>query len=129
MQSTLQLYEGDLPFVLSFDAELEMWQQHWTADQDLGSQLNTPEKALHHADRDLYPNGLLRIMATLPVTSCECEHSISLLRLVKTFLRSSMGQGRLNGLALLHCHQSTCDLTPEKVVDEFSQCHPWRMTL
>ena len=53
LQSTLQLYEGDLPFVLSFDAELEMWQQHCTADQDLGSQLNTPEKVLHYADRDL----------------------------------------------------------------------------
>jgi len=131
LQSTLQLYEDDLPSVLSFDAELEMWQQHWTADHKLASQLNTPEKVLPHTDSDFYPNihVLLRIMATLPVTSCECECSISLRKLLKTSLRSSMGQERLNGLALLHCHQGTSDLTPEEVVDEFSHCHPRRMNL
>jgi len=68
-------------------------------------------------------------MATLPVTSCECEQSISLLRLVKTSLRSSTNQDRLNDLALLHCHQSAYKLTPEEAVDEFSRCHPRRMTL
>ena len=68
-------------------------------------------------------------MATLPIASCECECSISLLRLLKTSLRSSMGQERLNGLALLHSHQGTCDLTPEEVVDKFSHCHPQRMNL
>ena len=59
-----------------------------------------------------------RIMATLPVTSCECEHSIGLLRLVKSSPCSNMGQNRLNGLALLHSHQgSFVTLTPEKVED------------
>ena len=43
LQSTLRLYEDDLPSALSFYAELEMWQQHWTADHKLASQLNTPE--------------------------------------------------------------------------------------
>ena len=54
LQSTLRLYEDDLPSALPFDAELEMWQQHWTADRQLASQLNTPEKALSHADSDFY---------------------------------------------------------------------------
>ena len=46
-----------------------------------GSTLNTPEKALDHADCDFFPNinTLLCIMGTLPVTSCECERSISML--------------------------------------------------
>jgi len=71
-----------------------MWQQHWTADQELASQLNTPEKVLPHADSDFYPNTyvLLRIMASLPVTSYECKVSISLLRLLKTSVRSNIGQ-------------------------------------
>ena len=118
----MQLYADDLPAPLSFDAELDLWQQQWTANPDLASVLSTPEKALCHADKDFYPNidVLLRIMATLPVTSCECERSISLLRLVKSSLRSSMGQDRLNGLALLHSHQgSFVTLTPEEVVEEF----------
>ena len=130
--SVLQLYEDDLPASLSLDAELDLWQQHWIAHPNLASQLNTPEKALHHADKDFYPNinVLLRIMATLPVTSCECERSISLLRLVKSSLRSSMGQNRLNGLALLHSHQgSFVTITPEEVVEEFAISNPRRMTL
>ena len=45
-------------------------------------------------------------MATIPVISCECERSISLLGWIKTSLRSTMGQDRLNGLAMLHCHQN-----------------------
>jgi len=38
------------------DAELEIWQQHWTADWERASQLNTPEKVLPHTDSDIYPN-------------------------------------------------------------------------
>ncbi len=58
-------------------------------------------------------------MGTLPVTSCECERSISMLKLIKTSLRSSMGQDRLNGLAMLYYHRDI-EITSEKVVDEFS---------
>ena len=45
---------------------------------ELGSTLNTP---VDHADCDFFPNihTLLCIMGTLPVTSCECECSISML--------------------------------------------------
>ena len=57
-------------------------------------------------------------MATIPVTSCECERSISLLGWIKTLLRSTMGQDRLNGLAMLHCHQNI-EFTPEEVAQEF----------
>ena len=43
----------------------------------MATKLDTPEKALTNSDSDFYPNmhTLLRIMATLPVTSCECERS------------------------------------------------------
>ena len=68
------------------------------------------------------------MMATLPVTSCECERSISMLRLVKSPLRSSMGQDRLNGLAMLYYYRSV-DITPEEVVEEFAHCHPQCMLL
>ena len=38
---------------------------------------------------------ILHISAVFPVTSCECERSISTLRLLKTYLRSTMGQDKL----------------------------------
>ena len=44
------------------------------------------------------------IMITLPITSCECEHSISLLRLVKSTLRTTITEERLNGLAISSRH-------------------------
>ena len=43
----------------------------------------------------------------LPVTSCEAERSFSALRRIKSYLRTTMKQKRLNGLALLNIHAST----------------------
>ncbi len=67
-------------------------------------------------------------MGTLPVTSCECERSISMLKLIKTSLRSSMGQDRLNGLAMLYYHRDI-EITSEDVVDEFSSKTDGIMTI
>ena len=69
-------------------------------------QLDTPTKALSFVDKDYFPNiyVILVISTTLPVTSCECEKSISMLKLLKTSLRSTMGNDRLNGLALMLIH-------------------------
>ncbi len=67
-------------------------------------------------------------MGTLPVTSCECERSISMLKLIKTSLRSSMGQDRLNGLAMLYYHRDI-EITSEEVVDEFSSKTDGNMTI
>ena len=39
-----------------------------------------------------------------------------------------MGQGRLNGLAMLYYHRDV-QITPEEVVDEFSRRHSRRMVL
>lgn len=41
------------------------------------------------------------LFLTLPVTVASCERSFSKLRMVKNYLRSSCGQDRLSGLALL----------------------------
>ena len=41
------------------------------------------------------------LIVTLPVTSCESERSISL----KSKLRTSMMEERLNALALIHFHK------------------------
>jgi hypothetical protein len=48
---------------------------------------------------------LLKLFLTLPVTSCTAERSFSCLRRLKTFLRSTLTQKRLNHIAVLHCHR------------------------
>ena len=93
-------------------------------------QLDTPTKALSFVDKDYFPNiyVILVISATLPVTSCECERSISMLKLLKTSLRSTMGNDRLNGLALMLIHRDV-ELNPDAVAEESSRRYPRRLLL
>ena len=65
-------------------------------------------------------------MATLPVTTAECERSISGLKLLKTSLRSTMTNMRLNGLALMRMHRRI-EVNPSAIVDAFSQKYKNRM--
>ena len=81
----LELYEDDHPSSRSLNVELDLWQNKWKREIVLAKTLNTAEKSLSHTDRDYFPN-----MVTLPVTSCECERSISLLRHIMTNLRSAI---------------------------------------
>ncbi|XP_064078550.1 uncharacterized protein LOC135195979 [Macrobrachium nipponense] len=53
--------------------------------------------------KEIYPNMwvALRIAVTTPVTVASAERSFSKLKLIKTYLRSTMTQERLNGLAII----------------------------
>lgn len=61
---------------------------------------------MNAATEDYYPNiaSTLQLLLTLPVGSCTCERSFSSLRRLKIWIRSIMGETRLNGLALLYIH-------------------------
>ncbi|XP_073133860.1 uncharacterized protein [Henckelia pumila] len=50
-----------------------------------------------------YPNAYIvyRVLLTIPITVASTERSFSKLNLIKTYLRSTMSQERLNGLAML----------------------------
>ena len=126
--AVLQIYGDVLPSVKSFDVELDLWQTKWSSDSEQAKELDTPEKVLPSADPDYYPNirTLIVILTTLPITSCECELSISMLRLVKTALRSTMTETRFNGLAMLQYHRDIL-LTADEVVQEFVRRHPRRL--
>ena len=75
-----------------------------------------------------FPNihTLLRLLATLPVTTAHCERSISGLKLLKTCLRSTMTNQRLNGLALMKMHKEV-EVDPEAVIDAFAKRFKSRM--
>ena len=72
-ENLLKMYGDDLPSSRSFPSELHLWQHKWSSQAEVASALNTPEKALKHADGDFFPNiqVLQKIMGTLPVTSCD----------------------------------------------------------
>jgi len=59
---------------------------------------------------------LLLLYFTVPVTTATAERSFSTLRRIKTFLRSTMTECRLNNLFLLHVHKSRTDALDLKVI-------------
>ena len=52
---------------------------------------------------------LFQLLLILPATNATSERSFSALRRVKSYLRSTMSQARLNHLMILHYHQDLCD--------------------
>ena len=110
------------------DSELSMWEDHCLAIE--GTPPETLSTLLPTIGRATFPNihTAMQILATLPVTTCSCERSISVLRRLKTYLRNSIAQNRLNGLALLHVHREI-QLDVQEVIDRFAIRHPRRMKL
>ena len=71
----------------------------------------------------MYPNLWisLRIACTLPVTVASAERSFSKLKLIKTYLRSSMAEDRLTGLAIISLnHEVGKQVSYENVIDDFA---------
>ena len=113
-------YEGDLPNILALDAELDLWEKCWVTYKDCHpNNISTTLKAISFPGFENIKVAL-RILATLPVTSCECERPFSALRRLKNYNRSTiMIAERLNGLALMHIHR---DIEPdvEEIINKFA---------
>ena len=56
------------------------------------------------------------------------ERSFSTLKYLKTYLRNTMSQDRLNGLALMYVHRDK-DIDIDQLIDLFAQIHPRRMRM
>lgn len=72
---------------------------------------------------EIYPNlwTALRIGLTLPVTVALAERSFSKLKLIKTYLRSTMSQERLSGLAIISInHRIAQQISYDDVIDDFA---------
>ena len=77
-------------------------------------------EALELCEASFYPHvhKLLTILMTLPVSSASAERSFSVVRRLKTWLRTNMSQVRMVGLALLHMHRDI-NVTTEQVLVRF----------
>ena len=124
----LSMYADDLPEPRYLKTELRTWESKWEASS--GTPPETLADLLPRIDKITFPNlyTAFQIAATIPVTSCYCERSISVLRRLKTYLRNTMGASRMNGLALLNVHREI-GLDVNTVIDRFAILHPRRMKL
>ena len=118
-KTAANFYHDDLPNPLALDAELFQWQIYW--ETFIGPHPDNIATTLKAISFDGFENIkiILRILRTLPITSCECERSISALRSLKNYKRSTMVEERLNGLALMQIHR---EIPPdfEKIIDKFA---------
>jgi Domain of unknown function (DUF4371)/hAT family C-terminal dimerisation region len=95
--------------ILDVEIEFESWQLACSALEE------KPRDSLSSLDvcNDLcFPNirKLLTIFATLPVSTATAERSFSVLKLLKSNLRSRMGEERLTSLTLAYIYSDTFDM-------------------
>ena len=112
-------YHDDLPNHLALDAELLIWQTYW--EDYVESLPDSVASTLKAVKFEGFENikVILRILGTLPITSCECERSISVLRELKNYKRNTMVSERLNGLSMMRIHQEIVPETAE-IIDKFA---------
>ena len=116
-------HKDALPRFHEIDAELGLWWKKWKAANLDGKQVPVDAQGTFSATNASI-NGNIFVLVVLlcifPVTTCTCERSVSTLRRVKTFLRTSTGENRLSALSVLSVHRDVpLDLT--EVVDKFAR--------
>ena len=63
---------------------------------------------------------LLRLLLVCPASSCEAERSFSALRRLKTWLRATMSQKRLNSVMICHVHRErVAAMDPKDIAVQF----------
>lgn len=98
-------YKEDLSSdVDSFKDEISRWTVKWRdSDAKPSKLLDT----INHTSCNLYPciYKIFSILLAMPASSATAERSFSAMRRIKNFLRATMADERLSGLAMMHVHR------------------------
>ena len=126
------LYQDDLPSPECLESELHSWKIKWRKELEDHGDSSLPTSLLHTLRRvsSMYPNisALVKILCTLPVTTCTAERSFSSLKRSKTAFRSTMTNTRLTGLSLLHIHRDI-PIDIEAAVNKLAMMNSRRMKM
>lgn len=123
LASELTFWESDLPCLSVKDLEKELadWKRYCVnMSKETSEKLCNLIFLFNFVDGDVFPNVkiLLHIGCVLPITTCEAERSFSGLRRIKSYMRSTMQEDRLTGLALMHLHHSL-EIDQKEIVQSF----------
>ena len=95
----IAFFDDDIDTPSTVHAELQLWHVHFK-DKELHDTLSS---SIQHTSA-MNIRKMIRVMVLL-VASCEAERSFSAPCRIKSCLRTTMKQDRLNGLALLNIAQ------------------------
>src|SRR5678816_4078465 len=109
------------------EGELKLWYKIWK-DKKLSSEEleDLVVSQVLKVTEPFFPSTkkALMILLAQPCTTSTVEHSFSTLRRIKTWLRSTMEDERLNGLAMMSVHRKfvfdNYDYFIQTVVDKFA---------
>ena len=126
------LYESDLPSPECLESELHSWHIKWQQQLRHHGESSLPTNltfTLRYVS-SMHPNitALVKILCTLPVTSCSAKRSFSGLKRIKAPCRSAMTNSYLTGLTLLHIHRDI-PIDIQAAIDTFARMHPRRMRM
>ncbi len=127
LDEVISFYSDDLPNSSIIDEELCHWKSKW-----LRITVENRPKCLSDCLKQCSPITfsniftLLKIFATLPLSSCSCERSGSTLKRLNNYLRCTQTEERLTALSLIHIHYET-DICIDTACKLFIQKQPRRM--
>ncbi|PWA35689.1 TTF-type zinc finger protein with HAT dimerization domain-containing protein [Artemisia annua] len=103
----------------------ELFQELKLFERFLPSRIISPIDALQNLKEGggVFPNAMIayRVLLTIPVTVASAERSFSKLKLLKSYLRSTMSQDRLNGLAMISIESDMLEnMNYESLIEDFA---------
>ena len=113
--TSAQLYDEIIDFIMLFQA----------GDEKIPCNAKDILEAMIQFGKDVFPTLCIafRLLLTIAFSIASCERSFSKLKLIKTYLRSTMSQERLNNLSLISIEKkflSYADVKKE-VIELFSE--------
>jgi len=119
LERLVEIYQEDIGPRAAVVPEVQRWVNKWKKE-DVSTVPSSAIEALCACHADIYPNVyiLLTILCTLPVSTATSERSFSTMRRLKTYLRSSIGNERMTGLALLSIDKDH-QIDREKIMNDF----------
>jgi len=83
----------------------------------------TLSDVLQKIDQNVFTNlyKLMQVALTLPISSATCERSFSVMRRIKTWIRSSMNQDRFTDMSILHIERDISNvIESENILNNFA---------
>jgi len=83
----------------------------------------TLNDVLQKIDQNVFANlyKLMQVALTLPISSATCERSFSVMRRIKTWIRSSMNQDRFTDMSILHIERDISNvIKSENILNNFA---------